>query len=245
MRSIDRLLGRLYNHMSTATVVNCNACRQAVISQEMMDPSSVHVLSNGVDVGRFAVVPPVDHQSPRFSMRVGMVANIRHVKAPEVFVHAAAILARLHSDIFFEIAGTDDEKLAQRLAEDLQIQQRVIVRGTVPDIASFLSTLDVAVLCSHSEGLSNSVLEYMAAGRPIVATNVGGNNELIEDGIHGLLVPAGHSEALARAVDLLLKDRAMAARLGTAARARAEQTYSLAAMVRRHESFYHKLVHPS
>ena len=102
----------------------------------------------------------------------------------------------------------------------------------------FLAELDVAVLCSRAEGMPNAVLEYMAAGRPVVATAVGAVPELIEDGTHGLLVPPGDPGALARAIARLLADPGLARRLGEAARWRARERYGREAMVRRFEDFY-------
>ena len=114
--------------------------------------------------------------------------------------------------------------------------------GSVADVPGFLAELDVAVLCSHAEGMSNSLLEYMAAGRAIVATDVGAASELIVDGVHGLLVPPGDAQKLAEAIGSLLADRELARRLGAAARRRSQDRYSRAAMVRRFEEFYANLV---
>jgi glycosyltransferase involved in cell wall biosynthesis len=106
-----------------------------------------------------------------------------------------------------------------------------------------LAGLDVAVLPSLSEGMSNALLEYMAAGKAIVATAVGGNVDLIEPGVHGLLVPPGDAPRLAAAIGELLIHPDRAARLGRNARRRAEKHYNRAAMVRRFEDFYQGLVH--
>jgi glycosyltransferase involved in cell wall biosynthesis len=115
----------------------------------------------------------------------------------------------------------------------------------VKDVPGFLAGLDVAVLPSRAEGMSNAVLEYMAAGRPIVATAVGATPELIADGEHGLLVPPDDPARLADALDRLLRDPDLARRLGAAARRRARDRYGRAAMVRRFEAFYESLVrHP-
>src|SRR5262249_61597706 len=92
------------------------------------------------------------------------------------------------------------------------------VPGRASDVPGFLAGLDVAVLCSHAEGMSNALLEYMAAGRAIVATDVGAAPELIEDGVHGLLIPPGDAARLADAIARLLGDRDLAQRLGAAAR---------------------------
>jgi glycosyltransferase involved in cell wall biosynthesis len=119
---------------------------------------------------------------------------------------------------------------------------RFSLAGAVRDVPAFLAGVDVAVLSSRAEGMSNAVLEYMAAGRAVVATAVGANVELIEDGVHGLLVPPGDAGRLAQAVDGLLRDPARAARLGAAARRRARERYGREAMVRRFEAFYEELV---
>src|ERR1700751_3099138 len=121
--------------------------------------------------------------------------------------------------------------------------ERFQLVGTQSAVPDFLAALDVAVLTSRAEGMSNAVLEYMAAARPIVATAVGATPELIRDGVHGLLVPPGDPGALAAAMDRLLTDRSLACRLAEAARERAVKRYSRSAMVRRFESFYTRLVY--
>jgi glycosyltransferase involved in cell wall biosynthesis len=113
--------------------------------------------------------------------------------------------------------------------------------GGVADVPHFLRRLDVAVLCSQSEGLSNALLEYMAAGRAIVSTRVGACARLIDDGVQGLLIPPGQVEPLVAALDRLLREPHFARQLALAARQRAEVEFSRAAMRRRFEDFYHEL----
>jgi L-malate glycosyltransferase len=105
-------------------------------------------------------------------------------------------------------------------------------------VPAFLGSLDVAVLCSRSEGMSNAILEYMAAGRPIVATLVGANSQLIENEQTGLLVPPGDPSRLAGAICRLLRDPGWAAQLGAAARRRCQENYSRERSVRRFEDFF-------
>jgi glycosyltransferase involved in cell wall biosynthesis len=167
-----------------------------------------------------------------------MVANLRPIKAPDVFVRAAGILGPAHPNVTFQIAGDGDEQSVLQLARQSDIQDHFELKGRVNDIPSFLGSLDVAVLTSHSEGLSNALLEYMAAGRPIVATAVGGNVELIEDGTHGLLVPPGNPSALAMAIERLLRNPALAAHLGAAARSRILEHYSTEVAVHNWETLY-------
>ena len=237
-----RRLGRFYDRFVDATVANCEACRQAVIDQEGVAPDSVVVLPNGIDLERFADIAPFDATANGRPRRVGMVANLRPVKAPDVFVRAAGILGPNHPNVTFQIAGVGDEQSVLQLARQSDIQDRLELKGHVNDIPSFLGSLDIAVLTSHSEGLSNALLEYMAAGRPIVATAVGGNVELIENGTHGLLVPPGNPKAVADAVESLLRNPQFAAQLGAAARNRAVQCYSTEVAVRRHQLLYQSML---
>lgn len=235
---LRRGLGGLLNRWIDGTVANCEACREAVIDQEGVRPESVVVLPNGIDLERFVEIVPVGSRPGGRAPIVGMVANLRPVKGPEVFVEAARVLAKSHGDLVFQIAGGGDEALFARLIESAGLGGRVELKGCVDDVASFLAELDVVVLTSHSEGLSNAILEYMAAGRPIVATAVGGNVELIEDEVSGLLVPPGDPESVARAIDRLLRDPALGARLGAAARSRVVRRNSFDAVTRRHEAFF-------
>jgi glycosyltransferase involved in cell wall biosynthesis len=236
-----RRLGRLYNRVTRRTIANCEACRQSLLADEGPAPESVVVLENGVDLERFRNVPRFDPQ--RRPRCVGVVANLRPVKDLNVFVRAAAEVGTHHPDVSFRIGGEGPLRPdLEQLVASLGLQDRCLLPGTVPDVATFLAELDVAVLSSRSEGMSNSLLEYMAAGRPIVATDVGANGQMIEHGVHGLLVPAGAPALLAAAINRLLDDANLAQRLGDAARRRAWEQYSREAMVRRFEDFYLSLL---
>jgi glycosyltransferase involved in cell wall biosynthesis len=115
--------------------------------------------------------------------------------------------------------------------------------GRILDVPAFLAGLDIAVLPSRAEGMSNALLEYMAAARPIVATAVGATPDLLADGRTGLLVPPEDPTALADALAQLLSQPEQARQLGEAARLEARQRFSRPAMVRRFEEFYLRLLH--
>src|SRR5207302_5751638 len=127
-----------------------------------------------------------------------------------------------HPDLIFRVAGEGEERSAlEHGAARRGLGERFVLAGGVKDVPGFLAGLDVAVLCSRAEGMPNAVLEYMAAGRPVVAAAVGANPDLLAGGDCGLLVPPGDAGALAGAIDRLLTDRGLARRLGAAARRRA------------------------
>jgi glycosyltransferase involved in cell wall biosynthesis len=236
-----RCLGRLCNLVTDATVANCEACREAVVRDEGARASSVLVLPNGVDFARFAAAGELGgRQGPRC---IGIVANLRPVKDLDLFVRAAADVARDHPDALFRVAGEGEQRPAlEERVRQLGLEGRFFLPGLVTDTPGFLASLDIAVLCSRSEGMSNALLEYMAAGRAIVATAVGANSELIEDGVQGLLVQPGDAAGLAAAIRRLLDDPVLAGRLGAAARHKAEQYHSHSARARRFEAFYRALL---
>jgi glycosyltransferase involved in cell wall biosynthesis len=233
-----RRLGRWCSALSDGLIANCDACRDVVIADEGMSPERVVVLENGVDLTRFP--HPV---SPQRTGRVGVVANLRPVKGLEVFLQAAALVSGAQPQATFHIAGEGPQRSTLiRMAADVGLADRLTLHGSVADIPTYLTELEIAVLPSLSEGMSNALLEYMAAGRPIVATAVGASTRLIKDGISGLLVPPGDVTQLGAAIDRLLAEPGLAVRLGATARRVAEERYGRAAMVRRFEAYYRGLV---
>jgi L-malate glycosyltransferase len=245
----DRWFGRLVNRWVDATVANCEACRQAVVADWRVRPESVEIVPNGVDLSGFrardsrpsgnctaARDPQTDNAVLR---RIGVVANLRPVKNLDLFVRAAGRLVARHPQVRFEIAGEGESRgELESLIESLGLRDRVVLRGSVADVPAFLGSLDVAVLCSLSEGSPNAIMEYMAAGLPTVATDVGGVAELVEADVTGLVVPSNDEPRLAEAIDRLLCDRDLAARLGATARERAFRLYGVDAQARRYEEFY-------
>jgi glycosyltransferase involved in cell wall biosynthesis len=243
MTPLDRWLGRLHSLLVDATVTNCDACRHAVIADEWAAPDSVQVLENGVELGPFTKIAPPNFilQGPR-PRRIGMVANLRPVKDPKLFLRAARLVAHSHPDVEFRIAGEGElRRPLQDLIVASGLERRVQLLGRSRDVPTFLGDIDLAVLCSRSEGCSNALLEYMAAGRAVVATAVGGTVQLIQDGVHGLLVPPGAPDQLAAALRRLLDDPALAAQLARAARERIGNRYDARLRARRYEAFYEQL----
>ena len=156
---------------------------------------------------------------------------------------SAGLVAATHPHVTFHIAGEGElRRTLEELVADLKLTDRVFLPGTIQDVPGFLAKLDIAVLCSRSEGMSNAILEYMAAEKAIVATAVGGNGQLLEHERHGLLIPPGDPYQLGEAMRRLLNDPALAFRLAQAARKRVEERYSRQAMVRRFEAFYQDLL---
>jgi len=157
---------------------------------------------------------------------VGIVGRLVPIKAHEVFLRAAALLQARLPEVLFVVAG-DGELWAQlhERAADLGVERNVRFLGWRHDLATVYGDLDVVVCSSHNEGTPVSLIEAGAAGRAVVATRVGGVPDVVEDGINGLLVPANDPGALAGAIERLLLDPELRARLGSAGRSRALSRY--------------------
>jgi glycosyltransferase involved in cell wall biosynthesis len=189
-----------------------------------------------VDVERFAGFPP-PFAGP--TVRVGCVANLRPVKNVDGLMRAARRVLDRFPEVTFEVAGDGEQRAElERLHAELRLGERFVLRGSVADVPGFLRSVDMAVLPSHSEGMSNALLEYMAAGRAVVATAVGANPQLVIDGEHGLIVPPRDEVALAEAINRLLTNPGYARRVASAGTDRVRGQFSRSAMVRRFEVFY-------
>lgn len=175
---------------------------------------------------------------------VGTVCVLRREKALEVLIQAAAILREQIPGVRVLVAGEGPERpRLEALIGDLGLQDTMTLLGQRSDVADVLGALDVAVCCSDWEGSPLALMEYMETERPIVATRVGGIPDIIDDGVHGLLVAPRDPQALASAIGELLADPARGAQMGARARERRQREFTMAAMVKRFEDLYLRLLH--
>ena len=174
---------------------------------------------------------------------VFVFCRLNQMKGVDYFLEAAAKVARQRPDVRFLIAGDGAHKreLEYRAAE-VGLRDRTIFAGFRCDVPALLAEASLSVLPSLSEGLSNSLLESMAAGVPAIAARVGGNPEVIDDEVTGLLVPPRDPAALAGAMERLLEDQQLARRFGEAGRRRVEENFSVERSVREIERLYGRLV---
>ncbi len=239
MTPVHRWLSRLARRFTDATMTNCAACRASVIDDEWVRPDEVHVIENGVESTRVAA-SPMGRPSPQ--RHIGLVANLRPIKDPATFVRAAERVRATHPEARFSIAGEGELRPhLEQLIRELGLQDRVALIGRVTDVPAYLAGIDIAVLCSRSEGSPNAVLEYMSAGRAVVASAVGGTRELIEEGRNGFLVPPDDPEALATAIRRYLDDPPLAIQCGEAARGVVQRRHDMKQRARRFETFCHEL----
>jgi glycosyltransferase involved in cell wall biosynthesis len=236
----DRLLARF-----TDRFVFVSAAVEAFYRERLaLAPERCRVVLNGVERPAVDRVPDRAAARARLGIEgggpvVGTVGRLEERKGHAFLLEALRRVAERETDVRGLVVGAGKE--AARLAalrDRLHLADRVRLVGYWPDLAEALAAIDVFVLPSLMEGHPLAVLEAMAAGKPIVATTVGGLAEAIEDGVSGLLVPPGDADALAEAVVSLLRDPERAARLGREARRALEERFSLEKSVRANEEVY-------
>lgn len=242
---VRRLLDReLIGRASDVFVAVSAEDRRKMIEVEGLKRDKVLVVPNGI------AAPPAGETGdirselgiPGSAPVVGAVGVLRPQKALDVLLRATAMLMHEFEALRVVIVGDGpDRHSLAALARQLGIEDRVILTGFRSDVPSILPAVDVAVSSSAFEGSPLATMEFMEAALPIVATRVGGVPDLIDDGVHGLLVEAGDVEGLAGGVRQMLTDRSAAHTMGQRARERRRSEFSVEVMVNRFESLYERL----
>ena len=238
--------------LAHAVVANSQAIQMQLLREGIRE-AKTKVIYNGLDLDRLS---PPRHMSRQEMLArlvlpsnegcqiVTIVANLRHdVKDHPTFLRAAEQVRREVPETFFVLAG-EGELLEpmRRLALQLGLQDRAFFLGRCRRIPELLAVSDVCVLSSRFEGFSNAILEYMAARRPVVATDVGGAREAVIDGETGYLVAAGDHAGMAARIVRLLRDDQEGRSFGERGRRVVEEKFSSMAQLRNTEALYSRLL---
>jgi glycosyltransferase involved in cell wall biosynthesis len=245
-RPLRKLLDRwLISRGASAFLTVSEEDRRRMIEIERIDPGDVTLLPNGIDA-----LPEADGARVRAELGIAAdapvlvsVAVLREEKQLDLLVSAAADLAAEFPGLQVLIAGggpLHNDLAAQ--AEQLGVSGSVRLLGPRRDVPDLLAASDVAVLCSRFEGTPLSVLEYMDAGLPVVATRVGGLPHVIEHGVHGLLTEPGDAHALAGGIAELLRDPERARAMGAAGRERRREHYDFGRTLHTLQGIYEELL---
>lgn len=237
--------------LAHAVVANAEAVRRHLVSEGVPDRKIVTIY-NGLDVKRLKAPVGVERKViledlglPTDGQQfVTLIANLRHeVKDHPTFLRAARRVRDAVPNAAFVIAGEGELTERMRaLATSLGISQQVHFIGRCNRIAELLAISNVGVLTSKAEGFSNAVLEYMAAGLPVVATDVGGVREAVQENETGFIIPVGDDEALASRIVSLLHDEKAAFAMGERGQRLVTQKFSCEAQLERTTQLYQRLV---
>ncbi len=215
-----------------------------VVQQVGIPRDKTVVIPNGIDLQDFDRLHTDQEARSRLNLPseaplIGTVTRLNPVKRLDVLLQAVASLC----DVHVVIVGKGPERARlETMVEQLCLVDRVHFVGHQQDVRPWLAILDVFVLPSDWEGMSNALLEAMAARLPVVATAIGGTPEVVVDGVTGLLVPPRDPGALAEAITRLLRDHDLRVRMGQAGRERVERRFSIEETVRLTEELYKTLL---
>jgi sugar transferase (PEP-CTERM/EpsH1 system associated) len=237
---IQRLLWRMTDQvLSVSEVLREKLCKTIGFPKER-----IRVVTNGVDLCRFDVAEKLSGYTSPLGLRsgalmFGTIGRLVPVKSYPILLAASRLIFdRIPNSYLISVGEGSLYDELSAMVRNYDMTDRVKFLGWRSDVPKILKALDVYVLASESEGMSNTILEAMASGLPVVATAVGGNVELVVDGQTGLLVPPNDPKALAEAVVTLLCDPTRRSKMGQLGHQRVREYFSLETMARNYAGFY-------
>jgi glycosyltransferase involved in cell wall biosynthesis len=243
-----RRMFQLMNHRTDGIMANSQEAKRIAVETEGLAPDEVDVVYQGTDMSVFHVGlgdrTARDRLGiPREARVVGILANLRPVKDHDLFLRAAQIVAREVPDSAFLLAGRGELYQQLRdLSAELGIGDRVFFTQGEGNVMDWLAGMSVGCLTSFSEGFSNAIMEYMAAGLPVVAIDVGGNRDAIVHNETGFLVPDRTPEAMAQPIIELLRNEELRARMGDAGFRRCKELFAVDKTIGQLEQLYERLM---
>ncbi len=229
-------------------IAQSNSHKDYLVESAGFDPGKIIVIYNGVDLECYGKY--IDMADFKFSVKIptgapviGIVGRLVPEKGHLIFLRAARRILESFPQAHFLIAGDGKQRSElETFSNELRIDSNVHFLGTRHDISQILSLLNVAVMSSVTEAFSNAILEYMAASKPVVATDAGSNAEIVVDGDTGYVVPCNDSEAMADAVLKLLRNEKLAIKMGETGRATVIEKFTIQDMIAKYESLFIDLV---
>lgn len=232
----------------TRYVASCKAVAQFMTSREHIQPSRIEVVYNGIDPAQFILSSPSVSLPPGWSVPkgakvVGTVGRLSPEKGHDCLLEAESILIRQGMELHIVLVG-EGRSLAdlKDKARRLGISEQVHFPGARLDVPDWLANFDLFALPSEWEGVSLALLEAMASGLAIVATDSGGTPEIVLDGKTGLLIPPGNPRNLADGIQHLMRDTSLRIQMGQAGRARVMENFSILESVARLSNLYQELL---
>lgn len=239
---VDRFVDRWVDHM----IAVCRSNKVYLVQTKGLEADKITVIQNGRDLGAYRLPGPGEIETARAELGVaaddevlGVVGRLETQKGHRYLIEALPQILRVRPRARLLLVGEGDLRGAlEEQASRLSVRERVVFTGFRRDVARMMGLMDVLVLPSLYEGLPLVLLEAQALARPIVATSVDGNTDVVEDGVSGRIVPPEDPAALAHAVTALLGDRDEARRLGEAARRSVHRHFTMEEQLRRTVELY-------
>lgn len=232
-----RFLRRILAFRSSAVILVSDDTKRAAIESGILLERQARIIPNGIDTTSFTPSLEISRTSPAHAgipekaVVIGSVGRLSVEKNYTLLLRAFARVAET-GDVFLVLVGDGSDRVRiEAEINRLNLKARCRIVGMQSEVLPWLRAMDIFCLSSDTEGLSISLLEAGACGLPSVVTDVGGNTEIIADGISGLVVPQGDENALVAALARMAGDAALRQQMGREARRIVESRYSLNAMV--------------
>jgi glycosyltransferase involved in cell wall biosynthesis len=246
----DRVIDRILEPFAIKIITNSKAAAQRF--SWVKNQSKIVTIYNGLDLKTFDEKKDVTKIKKELSIEnkdivIGTVAKLQPKKGIHILLNAAAPIIKKFPSIKFLIVGDDADtagaylKQLKSLVHQLNITEHIIFSGYRDDIPQIMEVIDIFLFPSFSESFGRSLLEAMAASKPIIASNVGGIPEVVVDGETGMLIPPGNSTELAAAISYLLKNNNLRKKMGTKGRKRVEELFTMEKNVKSIEKLYIEL----
>lgn len=248
---IANQIDRYLSFFTDVIIVNSSATKEFLVKKKGIKPDKIIMIHEGIDVSEFNMQIDCSPQKREFNIGkdtpvVGIIGRLAPQKNHKMFLDAARIIfERLPQTKFLIVGGGALRETLESYSRKLGLASNVLFTGAREereDIIEMYKIIDVFALSSSWEGSPYVLKEAMAAGKPIVATDVGGNSEIVTDGETGYIVPPENPEAFVEAILKILEDKELAKKMGLAGRRRMEQYFSVEKMVQQVEELYDSLV---
>ena len=232
----ERVLENRVNKRADCVIANAQSVADSCLAQERNLDGKIEIIHNGIDLDEVdsSGAENLKAENAR-QISIVNVANAHPLKGHDDLLTAHRIVRAQRPEVKLFLCGSGTDQLP---TDD----NSVVLRGSMSSVIPVIKGADIAVQASRDEGMSVALLEYMACGKPVVATDVGGTREAVQDGANGLLARAGDPADLAEKILALINDREMQRRFAARARETVEKKFSSAVNVRRHEEVYRNLI---
>jgi glycosyltransferase involved in cell wall biosynthesis len=241
---MGRIRVKIIYHGANKVIANSKAGLMAYKIPELKST----FIYNGFDLGRISNLDSRSAVKEKFKINsqkvVGMVARIDVQKDYTTFIKAAVLVLQKKEEILFIIVGDGEGKKELQLFIPSVYRDKFIFTGNQKNVESIVNCFDIAILSTFREGISNSIMEYMALGKPVVATDGGGTSELVKDGVTGFLVKGKDEQQLAEKILLLLDHKDICLLMGIEGEKRIIEKFNFKNMINRYQLEYENIINP-
>lgn len=242
------MLNRIISKRLDKIIAVQNSVKNKLIEELTVNSSKVKVIVNGTDTDKFNKKTAVKKVKREIGLKdddkiITIIAGLREVKDHAGLIKSFFYVVKKEKNAKLLIVG--EGEMRKRIEEEIkknQLEKQVKILGLRENIPEILAITDISVINSTTEGISQTIMESMAAGKPVIATRVGGNVDLVKNGVSGILVPAKNPKKMAEALLKLLNNKKLREKMGKEGIKRAKEKFNIKRVVKEYEQVYEQLL---